>query len=234
MIGFFSLLFALIVAALPWIGLAVVVGLLAAGVVVLTSRRFVVDGAAQELEFARLRLAAEGVDVDDLPAYVPPTDWRVDDETTFEERTARLVVDPTLSATDVAAAIEHIEPGIGSVASFVEARNDTRMRTSAERLELQRAEEAAYAEREEQEVRLMMADFDRAMHAALTDFAICTRVVRKAEAVHADGVDACPHCRAAVEEISQEFALMVAAAEETPTGAYSRSDLRAMGLPVGA
>ncbi len=194
---------------------------------------------ADQMEAARLRLLNDGVDVDSLAdldrliavhnervraGHPDRTDLIVD----MDDRTAELVIDPTLTVLDVRTAAEHVAPGVGSLASFAAVRDDTRMRTAAERAELEHAWDEALAEVEEQEVRLFMADFDRAMHAALTDFTVGTRRVSRAAAAHDADVDQCQHCRAALEEVSAEFAALVELADSTPTGAMSRRDLEAI------
>jgi hypothetical protein len=147
----------------------------------------------------------------------------------FEARTEELVIDPTLSAAEVAEIVEHVEPGTGSVASVVAATEDTKLRGPAALIRLAVAEEEAYAEAEEREWAALFAGFDRAVAERML---IMNELTAKdwgwvfyqhdAEGMH------CPHCQKAVDQVSGEFRAMVARAEGTHTGEIDRRELAAL------
>lgn len=125
---------------------------------------------------------------------------------TFDARTAELVVDPTLKARDLVGVVEHIEHGIGSIATVDAIVTDTKLRGPAELAALHAAELAAYASIDEQEIRLMLQPLDRAMSAALA------RIDRAQAAAgawsfyaHDDEGAHCPHCAEAVAAVSGEY-----------------------------
>jgi hypothetical protein len=206
--------------------LAALLGLTLTGAVKVDARRrrkHAAQEAADDLEAARLRLVSAGEDPDGIAVwtYGPPAGTVYGTPVVAEPEP--LVIDPTV--------VEHVAPGAGSLVSFAEAQQDTAMRTSVEAAELHAAEEAAYEAREDEEVRLLMADFDRQMCAALTDFAVGTRKVDRWLHAHHDGASAadCKHCAEAVQEISDEFAQIVAEREATDTGPMNiRAELDAL------
>lgn len=168
-----------------------------------------------ELEFARLRLLAEGVDVHTVP------DW--------DFRTADLVIDPTLRASDVVEMVEHVAPGAGSVASLGHIADDTRIRSVAQVTELHRAEAAAYAEDAVRADADFFARFDRVMSVALAGFQERTsRVDAWLFYQHDDTRSECPHCTEALREVSDEYAQLVADRANTDTGEISKAELRAL------
>ncbi len=143
-----------------------------------------------------------------------------------------VTVDPTLTAADVATAVEHVAPGVGSVASVAAVAEDTRMRTSAQLRELQAAELEAYAEAPAQEDRLFFAAYDRQMARALTRFDEATARVDQWEAYqHRDNEHECAHCRRAVKENSDEYKLIRSLDD---TGSISRADIDALYAAHGA
>jgi uncharacterized membrane protein len=137
-----------------------------------------------------------------------------------------VTVDPTLTAADVATAVEHVAPGVGSLASFATAPEDTRMRTTAELHELRHAEEEAYGEASAQEERLFFADFNRRLDRALATFDQATvRADNWAAYQHQDNEHECAHCHRAVKETSDEYRLIRSLDD---TGAISRADIEAL------
>lgn len=234
---------------LIFLGLIVLACAAVGGALHLGARRRIRREAADDLEAAGLRLAAAGeiADVHDCNAHKPYTHIAWGKGTVYTSSAATAVevvptgppidvwmvkavtVDPTLTATDVATAVEHVAPGVGSMASFAAAVEDTRMRTSAQLRELHEAEEAAYAEASERGERLFFAEFDRRMEAAFTDFAVGTRhVARWADRFH-DGAHYanCEHCARVHDVHSDEYALIVADRAGTDTGVFSLAELRA-------
>lgn len=202
---------------------------------------------ADELEAVRLRLVAAGEvvgdtavhdcndhDCNDHEPYPGPggrgTVYTSSAAPVDEWMVKAVTVDPTLTAADVATAVEHVAPGVGSMASFAAAVEDTRMRTSAQLHELQAAEEAAYAEAPEQEDRLFFADFRRKMEAAFTDFTVGTRKAAQWVNRFHDGEHYanCEHCARVHDVHSDEYAMIVADREGTDTREIPRADLRAM------
>lgn len=159
--------------------------------------------------------AATAVEVVDV---APPVDARI----------VELTVDPTLTAVDVATAVEHVAPGVGSLASFAATVDDTRMRTSAQLRELQVAEEAAWAEAPAQEERLYYAAFELRWQAMLTDFEVGTRAVRRVTAQHhaSVGEHTCTLCMVGVQEISDEFHQIVVRVEAQHTGEIPAATMR--------
>lgn len=218
-----------------YIPLAIIVVLATIGAAVAIDTRLRKARADQEqadiLEAARLRLKAEGVDVDAVLDGTGGGNVYASRHAaaTFEDRTAVLVVDPTLSATDVADMVEHIAPGVGSVASFVAAVEDTRMRTAAEVAELHAAEEAAYAEAPAQDDRLFFAQFEAGLEAALTGAQRAwTLIDAWVERYHGDvHYAACEHCEEALHEQSDEYAQLVGRIESEHTGEISMAALLA-------
>ncbi len=188
---------------------------------------------ADALEAARLRLVAAGEDPD-APHVFTTGRHRADGTggtvygtpAVLDKRTAALVVDPTLTRQDVTTAIEHVAPGVGSVASVAAAARDTRMRTAAEQARLEADWDAAIDEVEKQEVRLFMADFDRQLSKALAAFGQATVRVGNWEAYqHRDNEHECEHCQRAVKETSDEYRLIRSLDD---TGAISRADIEAL------
>jgi hypothetical protein len=204
------------------------------------ARRHARRAEADDLEAVRLRL----IDAGELPAAPthPGTGRRsamtavgVAEVTPVDARIVKLVVDPTLTDADVATAVEHVAPGVGSLASFAATVEDTRMRTPSQVKELQVAELAAYAYAEEEEERRLFADYNRRMNAALARFDTATRRADQWEAYqHRGNEDACAHCHRAVKENSDEFRTIVARIEAEHTGEISREDIDAMYALHGA
>jgi len=168
----------------------------------------------------------------DTPASVRPVEATLPYRlpvAAFEARTERLVIDPTLSAVEVAEIVQHVEPGAGSVASVIAVAEDTRLRGPAATARLAAAEEAAYAEAEEREWVELFAGFDRAVAERMlimnelqaSDWG-WSFYQHDAEGMH------CPRCQAAVNAVSGEFQAMVARAERTDTGAFDRRELEAL------
>jgi len=215
---------------LTFLGISAVLCAIGAALLRVDAGRRVARDKTDELEAVRLRLLAAGEDVDAIDAS-SPVGGTVYRSAAVDVWMVKAVADePTLTAADVATAVEHVAPGVGSMASFAVAVEDTRMRTSAELRELHEAEEAAYAEAPEQEERLFFADFNRRMEAAFTDFAVGTRrVARFASRFHGDEHYAdCAHCAEALHEHSDEYAQIVADRESTDTGQFSKDEIRAI------
>jgi len=178
------------------------------------SRQAARQDRADDLEAARLRLLADGVDVYDLP--VP----------SWDGRTQALAVDPTLRRTEVAEMVAHVAPGAGSVASLAHTTQDTRIRSAGQLAELREAEEAAYAEAATREDREFFARFDLVMSVALAGFRERTvRADNWLHYVHDDACADCPHCTAALHEVSDEYAQIVRRVEAQDTGVFSRAEL---------
>lgn len=195
---------------------------------------------ADEIEAAGLRLLADGVDIHAIDASGPARGTVYTSSAAVHDRNEHepyaplsdvwmvkaVTVDPTLTATDVATAVEHVAPGVGSMASFAAAMEDTRMRTSAQLRELQAAELEAYAEALAQEDRLFFAAYDRRMARELARFDEATARVDQWEAYqHRDNEHECVHCRRAVKETSDEYRLIRSLDD---TGAISRADIDAL------
>lgn len=174
--------------------------------------------AAAEADEAAYRLFA----AQDLAEYPPGLTWSsnravADSMAALDERTAALVIDPTLSAADVATAIEHVAPGVGSLTAFAAALPDTSTtRTPTEVRRLDEAWAPAHEEHADRLEREFFLEFDTAMEAALTDWAVGTRVVEKWQARHHDD-DRCPICEEILHEITDEHRHIVST---YPTGAY--------------
>jgi len=152
------------------------------------------------------------------------TPWPV-----FDDRTAELVIDPTLNAADVEAIVEHVAPGAGSVVSVADAVAPTTMRGPRARAEVAAAEVAAHDEAARRADVDFFARFDRVMEVALAGFR--ERTVRAdtwMHYLHEDATARCAHCAEAVAEVSDEFRLMVRKAEATMTGGYSLTELEAL------
>lgn len=194
----------------------VVLGLSAAALIALIatdSRRRRAREAADDLEAVRLRLIAAGEDPDaDPPAPA------------LDERTAALVVDPTLSAVEVTTIVEHVEHGAGSLASFAMTASDTReMRTAAEVKHLAEV----YDEAHDEDVR---RDLDRAV-ALLTEVSRDTWAAIDAwiERYHGETHYAnCAHCAEKLHDISGEYAQLVRRVEAEDTGVYTLAELEAL------
>jgi hypothetical protein len=143
-----------------------------------------------------------------------------------------MTVDPTLTAADVATAVEHVAPGVGSMASFAAAVEDTRMRTSVQLRELQAAELEAYAMAPAEDDRLFFAGFARRMESAFTRFDQATARVDQWQAYqHQDNEHQCVHCLRAVKETSDEHKLIRSLDD---TGAISQADIDALYAMHGA
>ena len=222
--------------SLPFLILGAIIGL-----DIRRNRRRDID---DDLEAARLRLLAAGEDVDgtgggNTPGreggsggniYVSASVAVVDMGPPDDVRIIRMTTDPAYTAEDVTTAVEHVAPGVGSLASFAATVEDTRMRTSAQVRELEAAEIEAYAEAPAQEERLYYAAFELRWQAMLTDFEVGTRAVRRANTRHhaSVGENTCVLCMVGVQEISDEFRQIVTRVESTDTGEISRADLNRM------
>lgn len=185
-----------------------------------------------ELEAVERRLIAAG----ELPDPAGPTGTMytsasvADVEPPVDARIVELTIDPTLTTADVATAVEHVAPGVGSLVSFAAAADDTRMRTSVQLRELEAAEAEAYDEAPAQEERLYYAAFELRWQAMLTDFEVGTRAVRRVNAEHhaSVGEHTCTLCMVGVQEISDEFQQIVTRVEAEHTGEIPRADLNRM------
>lgn len=193
---------------------------------------------ADDLEAARLRLVAAGEDPD-APAVFTGRAAAVymsrqhttligDHPTTETEpldaRTAVLVVDPTLSATEVAQVIEHVEPGAGSLASFAATACDTReMRTHAEQHHLETVYDTAH---DEDIRRDLSAAFARHEDDSADVWATIDAWVERYHGSehYAD----CVHCAEWTHEQSDEYAQLVARVEGEHTREIPRVDVRAL------
>jgi len=142
----------------------------------------------------------------------------------LDERTAQLVVDPTLKAADVAQLVEHVAPGPGSVVSVAAITEDTRLRGPRATAEL----EAAEAEAHDEALVRDFAGFDQAMADA---FARLDRLQWRQAAwsfyVHAADGHACPHCTEAVTELTGEYRELTARVLSESTQAMDLRELRA-------
>jgi len=134
----------------------------------------------------------------------------------------------TLSVHQAALVAEHVAAGTGSVASLAAARPSTGMRTSAQVAALQAAEVEAYAAIDENEVRLLLAPFNRSLDEEWARFDQAT--MRADFWAHYEHTDEhrCPRCADAMQEISDEFRLMVQRAETTDTGQFTPEDVAAL------
>ncbi len=219
--------------AVPLAFLAVILAI--GGAVTIESRRRTARDTADDLEAARLRLLAAGEDVDGIggarprpgtvyasriaaAAHTAPADQRIAD----------IADDPGLTADDVATAVEHVAPGVGSLASFARVASDTReMRTNAEQHEMDAVYDAAHNEdirRDMDRAFAGSADDDVAKASRAAWAAIDAWVEKYHGAVHyAD----CIHCLRVHDEHSDEYALIVADRVNTDTGAWDVRELRA-------
>lgn len=179
-------------------------------------RRAVADEQADRARAARI--------ADDDRLHGWPVSTNLDDPDRTMPVPRALVVDPVLEAL-AADVVEHVRPGVGSLVGLADAVADTfECRTPAEQRHLMAVWDEAQEEREARTFVDMFADFDDAMHAALTDFAVGTRAVDRLD----HDPNGCPCCWAAVQEVSDEYALLVQRALDTPTGQYSLAQLEAM------
>jgi hypothetical protein len=122
---------------------------------------------------------------------------------------------------DVAA---HIQVGAGSLTSFANAYADTATtRTPTEQRHLDEAWDAAQAEHAEWLDRQFFADFDTAIEAALTDWAVGTRIVDRWHTRY-HGHHRCLHCEADAHEITDEHRQIVS---QYDTGAWDVLEQRA-------
>jgi len=141
-----------------------------------------------------------------------------------DQRTAELVVDPTLRPADVAEMVEHVAHGVGSVASVAAEAEDTTLRGPLALARLQAAEVAAYDEAFARE----FIGFDEAVAAA---FARLDRLQWQAGAwsfyAHNAEGHACPHCTDAVSELTGEYAELTARVLAESTQAMDVRALRA-------
>lgn len=154
-------------------------------------------------------------------AYVSTTTGPLD------ERIVAMVVDPTLTDRDVATAIEHIAPGVGSLTAFAATQSDTATtRTPTEQRHLDEAWEPAHAEHAEWLDREFFADFDRGMREAFRVFR-AGNTDGRIYTIHVEG-GTCPHCTRAMHEITDEHRQIVSGYD---TGAYDVRELREL---VGA
>jgi hypothetical protein len=124
----------------------------------------------------------------------------------LDERTAELVIDPTLKPTEVAEMLTHVAMGPGSVASVAAEVPDTKLRDAAEQAAVAVAEVEAYIEAEQQDARLLVAS---ALEASTTMWA---DLDRKLWAIapwifyaHEDADAHCPHCATALSAVSGEY-----------------------------
>jgi hypothetical protein len=142
----------------------------------------------------------------------------------LDARTLELVVDPTLSAAEVAEMVAHVEHGTGSVATVAATAEDTKLRGPQALARLQAAEVDAYAEAQTQEARLavneafsgsggMWADLDRKL------WAIAPWIFY----AHDDEGAQCPHCATALSAVSGEYRKLTERTEE-----IDRRELEAM------
>lgn len=194
---------------------------------------------ADELEAARLRLVANGEDPDAPAVFAaaapasnvytsrhavdttPPTGRAAVVDEAFDQRTAILVVDPTLSVADVATIVEHVEHGTGSIRSIAAVSYDTReMRTAVEQRELDVAYDEAYAEDTERTFNGLVAGLWSTVDNA---WPLIDAWVNR---YHGDEHYAsCVHCAEALHVQSDEYAQIVARVEAEHTGEISRTAL---------
>lgn len=139
-----------------------------------------------------------------------------------DERIAVMTVDPTLSAADVATAVEHVAPGVGSLASFAAVAYDTaQMRTGAEQQEIDAVYDAAHDE----DVRWDMdhafsVDSDEARASRAAWAAIDAWVEKYHGKTH---YASCVHCAETLHVHSDEYATIVRRVESEHTGEISRA-----------
>lgn len=148
----------------------------------------------------------------------------------LDQRTAVLVVDPTLKPAEVAEMVEHVAPGAGSVVSVADEPVDTRLRTMHEEAELASAWDAATAESAARAANtadgMIFATFRTSMDAALNGFRAATaRVDAWAHYLHDAGDTRCPHCTQAVADVSGEYRALVNRVELESTQSWSRHEL---------
>ena len=224
---------ALTVITLILLSIAVAVGLVVAD---RAGKRRAAREEADELEAARLRLVEAGEDPDAPEIFAgtgggnrpggkvyasrhaadtaPPAE-------PLDKRTAVLVVDPTLTATEVATIVEHVEPGAGSLASLAATVCDTReMRTGAEERHLAEVYEAAHDENTVRDLDAATGDLWSAHEDVWA--AIDAWVERYHGKTH---YASCVHCAETLHEHSDEFAQLVSRVESEHTGEISRAAL---------
>lgn len=195
---------------------------------------------ADDLEAARLRLVAAGEDPDAPYVFIPPADGTVytsrhavdtaPEPEPLDERTAVLIVDPALTAAEVATIVEHVEPGAGSLASFAATACDTReMRTGTEERHIAEVYEAAH---DENTVRDLAAATGTLWTAHADVWAVIDAWV---ERYHGETHYAtCVHCAETLHVQSDEYAQIVTRVEGEHTGEISKADIEALYALQGA
>lgn len=224
---------ALTVITLLLLSLAVAFALYALNV---AGKRRAVREEADDLEAARLRLVDAGEDPDapyvfagtgggNRPVGKVYASRHAADTTpvaeSLDERTAVLVVDPTLTAADVATIVEHVEPGVGSLASFAATACDTvTMRTGAEQRELEAVYDAAHDENTVRDLDASIGDLWGAHSNVWAT--IDAWVERYHGKTH---YASCVHCAETLQVQSDEYAQIVTRVEAEHTGEISRAAL---------
>lgn len=173
-----------------------------------------------------VRIAADDVE---RAAWMHAPAWAIeaDRPPVLDDRTAHmLTVDPTLRPADVAAIVEQVAPGAGSVASVAAAVIDTRLRTSEMVTELTAAEEAAYAEEAERAERRFFAVFNLHMDQAVQRFQHGTGRADMWLCYLHDGRTECTACATALAHVSDEFRQIVGRVEREDTQEIDVRELR--------
>lgn len=143
----------------------------------------------------------------------------------LDDRTAELVIDPTLNAREIAEMVEHVEHGAGSVATVAAIAEDTSLRGPLATAALEAAEEAAYVEAERLDMVALFAGFDTAVAARRAEIDHMQALVAGwSFYIHDAEGHECPHCAAALHEISEEHRHIVG---EHDTQAWDMRELRA-------
>jgi len=124
----------------------------------------------------------------------------------LDDRTAELVVDPTLKAAEVAEMVAHVEHGAGSVASVAAELPDTKLRDGTGAALVAVAELEAYVEAETQDARLLVEG------ALGTSAGMWDALDRKLWAIapwvfyaHDEDDAECQHCANALSTVSGEY-----------------------------
>lgn len=205
-------------------------------ILALDSRRRRDRDAADELEAARLRLTAAGEDPDAATVFQGPTSGvytsrhAVDTTPPLDQRTTAIVVDPTLTADEVADVIEHIAPGAGSLSSFAAASYDTaQMRTGAELHEIEVAYDEAFRENVERTFNTAVGGWWKTVDNAW-DLIDAWVAKYHGEEHYAN----CVHCAEVHQVHSDEYALIVEQRIHTHTGEISKADIEALYALHGA